>query len=110
MTARKTTARKAIPANAPKPQDHKPKMSAAARKAEAEDGFVIIEQCGVKLRVPVAAGKVPVAAIDKFRDGDNYGGVKALLGPDQWQKLSDAGMTIDDLNEIDGKIKEVSGN
>lgn len=105
-----TAARKRIPATAPKPQDHKTKRSTAARKAEAGDGYAVIKQCGVTLRIPVAPGTVPVAAIDKFRDGDNFAGIKALLGKEQWQALCDAGMTVDDLNEIDGKVKEVAGN
>lgn len=100
MTAAKPPARpakKAAPA------------SVAARQAEAEDGYVIVEQCGVTLRIPVG-GKITVAAIDAFRDGDNYGGTKLMVGADQWKRLSDAGMTGDDLDELGGKLKDASGN
>lgn len=97
MTTTRTPRKKAAPA------------SVAARQAEAEDGFVTVEHCGVTLKVPVA-GKVPVAAIDLFRDGDNYGGTKLMIGAEQWQKLSDAGMTRDDLNELGKKITKTQGN
>jgi len=47
-----------VPANAPKPQDHKPprKRTAAARRAEAVNGngngMITIEQRGVELTIP----------------------------------------------------------
>lgn len=82
---------------------------AAAREAEAEDGYVTVEHCGVDLRVPVR-GKIPVAATDAFRSGDNYAGTKHMLGEEQWQKLSDAGMTMDGLDELGGKIRAALGN
>jgi len=87
----------------------KVKASTAARQAEAEDGFVIIEQCGVTLKIPVG-GKLAVAAVDAFRDGDSYGGTKLMVGADQWKLLSDAGMTMDDLAELGEKLKDASGN
>ena len=97
---------KRVPAAAkPRPR----KVAAAAREAEADDGFVNLEQCGVKLRIPVGK-KVPVAAIDAFRDGDNYEGTKQMLGAKQWQALSDAGMNGDDLDELGAKLSEATGN
>lgn len=95
-------------AAAPKPRKGS-SASAAAREAEAENGFVTIKQCGVTLRIPTH-GKVPVAAIDAFRDGDNYEGTKQMIGLDQWKKLSDAGMTRDDLEELGTKLGEALGN
>lgn len=83
--------------------------STAARQAEAEDGYVTIEQCGVSLRVPVG-GKVTLAAIDLFREGDNYGGTKEMLGAEQWKRLCDAGATTDDLEELGDKLNGTSGN
>lgn len=104
MVAKRAAAAKRAPAKAgPR------KVAAAAQEAEAGDGFVTLEQCGVKLRIPVGK-KVPVAAIDAFRDGDNYEGTKQMLGKDQWQKLSDAGMNGDDLDELGAKLSEATGN
>lgn len=95
---------------APKPRKRAAaKVSVAAREAEADDGFVALEQCGVKLRIPVGK-KVPISAIDAFRDGDNYEGTKQMLGAKQWQALSDAGMNGDDLDELGGKLSEATGN
>lgn len=82
---------------------------AAAQEAEAGEGFVAIEQRGVKLRVPIA-GKLPIAAVDAFRAGDNYEGTKAMLGDEQWQKLRDAGVTLEELDELGKKIEEAAGN
>lgn len=94
---------------APQKRASKAAPAAAAREAEAEDGFVVVEHCGVDLRVPVR-GKIPVAATDAFRAGDNYAGTKHMVGEEQWQKLSDAGMTMDGLDELGGKIREALGN
>lgn len=81
----------------------------AAREAEADDGFAHLEQCGIKLRIPIR-GKTPIAAIDAFRAGDNFEGTKQLLGKEQWQLLSDAGMTAADLDELGKKLQAYSGN
>jgi hypothetical protein len=81
----------------------------AAREGEAEDGFVRIEQCGVSLRIPVK-GKIPLSAIDLFREGDNYGGTKEMVGAEQWKKLVAAGATNDDLDELGKKLADASGN
>ena len=61
----------------PAPQKKQPKKAAAAaQEAEAsDDGFVELEWRGVQLRIPVE-GKLPVAAVDAFRAGDNYEGTK----------------------------------
>lgn len=93
----------------PQARSRKAPASTVARQAEAEDGYVTLEQCGVKLRIPVG-GKITVAAIDAYRDGDNYEGTKQLLGKEQWKLLSDAGMTADDLDELGEKLKAASGN
>lgn len=103
-----------IPEHAPEPQDHKPKKKRAAareaaREAEAGDGFVTIEQCGVTLRIPVG-GKIPYAAIRRFREGDNLGGTEVLLGEEQCKALEDAGATMDDFDAIGAKLLESVGN
>lgn len=91
---------------APKP---KKKPSVAAQEAEAGDGFVTVEHRGITLKIPVR-GKTPIAAIDAFRAGDNYEGTKQTLGDDQWKQLSDAGMTVDELDELGNKLEAAAGN
>jgi hypothetical protein len=89
--------------------DKKPRKSAAAkaREAEAADDFVVIEQRGVKLRIPV--GNIPIAAIDAARAGDNYGCTKALLGEEQWKALTAAGAGSRDIDELGEKLAEATG-
>lgn len=87
----------------------KKSASTVARQAEADDGVVTVEQCGVTLRIPVG-GKTPLAAIDAYLVGDEYAGNKAVLGDEQWKALCDAGATMDDLEQIGDKIKEAAGN
>lgn len=98
-----------LPTPDQKPSKAKKKASVAAREAEADDGFVTLEQCGVTLRIPVG-GKVPIAAVDEFRAGDNYAGTKLMIGTEQWESLCGAGMTMDDLDELGGKLREATGN
>lgn len=83
--------------------------SAAARRAEAVDGIVTLEQCGVPLRIPIG-GKTPLAAIEAYLAGDEYAGNKAILGDKQFQALVDAGATMDDFDQIGDKITEAAGN
>lgn len=86
----------------------KPRKSAAAkaREAEAADDSVTIEQCGVKLRIPV--GNIPIAAIDAARAGDNYGVTKAMVGEEQWKSLGAAGAGARDVQELGDKIAEAA--
>lgn len=81
----------------------------AAREAEAGDGFLTFEECGVTLRVP-ALGKRSLKTIDLFRAGDSYGATRDLLGEEQWTRLVDAGATEEDLNELAAKIRGAWGN
>jgi len=87
----------------------KPRKSPAAkaREAEAADDFVVIEQCGLKLRIPV--GNIPIAAIDAALDGDNYACTKALLGEEQWKALTAAGAGSRDIDELGKKLTEATG-
>lgn len=99
-------------AHLPEPERKSKKKASpvsAAQEGEAGDGFVTLEQCGVSLRIPVR-GKVPVAAVDAFRAGDNYEGTKQMIGAEQWKLLSDAGLTMDDLDELGAKLQETTGN
>lgn len=95
----------------PDPPQPKPKKKAsvAAREAEAGDGYVTIEQCGVKLKFPVA-GNIPLKAFIAFGEGDNLEGTKLLLGPEQWNKFLEKDPTLDDFEEIGKKLQESSGN
>lgn len=101
----------AIPENAPKPQDRKPKKakkSTEARQAEA-DGYIDIEQCGVPLRIPIA-GKVPLKAYMAFKNNDEIGGTEELLGPEQWSAFMAKNPTVDDFAEIGKKLTDLLGN
>lgn len=115
-----TTPRKRVPASAPKPQDHKPKKTAAARKAEAE-GFVDIDVSGITLKVP-AGENVPMKALLRFQglnddltplaegvDGNLLGSAE-LLGPDQWAKFLAQNPTVKDFQEIGDNLASLVGN
>lgn len=116
-----TTPRKRVPASAPKPQDHKPKKSAAARQADA-DGFAIIEQCGVELRIDLK--NLPVKALLRFEglkdDLTEFSkeekpkaelmGTMELLGPEQWAALLAKNPGLQDFEEIGQKFQELLGN
>lgn len=105
-----------IPSAAPEPQDHKPKKTpaqkkaaATARKAEAEDGYLTVEQCGVTLRIPIG-GKVPLAAYIEFDKGNELAGTELLLGPEQWAAFLKANPTIDDFAAVGKQLEELAGN
>jgi hypothetical protein len=90
----------------PKP---KKKPSVAAREAEAGDGYVIVEQCGIELRIPIL-GKVPLAAVLAFMNGDEFGGTELLLGAKQWAAFLAKNPTMDDFSAIGDKLAEAAGN
>lgn len=111
----------AIPEAAKKPQDRKPKKSAAARKAEA-DGFAAIEVCGITLRIDMS--NLSVKALMLF-DGLNddltemgpedkkvaeLKGFRLLLGPDQWAALLDRNPGTRDFEEIGKQFSALAGN
>lgn len=113
MTAAKKVSR--IPANAPRPQDRKPKKTPAqkaaikALQAEAEDGYVTVEQCGITLHIPVG-GKIPLAAVIAFEQDDNLRGTELLLGEEQWAAFLAAKPTLDDFVAIGKQLEEITGN
>lgn len=98
----------AIPEDAPKPEDHKKKRSAEARKAEA-DGFAVLEQCGIELRIPLGEN-VPLSAYIAFKDGDEMRGTEALLGSEQWSAFMAANPTVGDFAAIGQKLSDLLGN
>lgn len=97
-----------IPEGAPKPQDHKKKRSAEARKAEA-DGFIDVEQCGVALRIPLGEN-VPLEAYMAFKNDDELRGTELLLGAEQWQAFLAAKPTVGDFAAIGQKLTDALGN
>lgn len=113
------TPRKKIPANAPAPQDHAPKKTAAARKAEA-DGFATIVQCGLTLRFPTK--NLPMKAVLRYQGLNDdltpiespklipMMGLRELLGSEQWEQFLEKNPTIDDFEQASDKIGEVLGN
>lgn len=110
-TPRKATPpRKRVPATAPKPQDHKPKQSTEARKAEAGDGYVTLEQCGLSLRIPIGPETMPLKAYLRFKEGDEVGGTELLLGEEQWETFLAANPTVADFAAIGSAMKEAAGN
>ncbi|MBL3743451.1 Uncharacterised protein [Mycobacteroides abscessus subsp. abscessus] len=118
MTApRKNQPRRAIPANAPKPD---PKKSAQARQAEAVDGFVTVEQCGVTFRIGLGEN-MPFEVVEEMtarpepqsKDEQrryDLAVTKALLGPEQWEAFRAARPLVRDYNELNDKITDLMGN
>lgn len=102
-----------IPDHAPQPRDRKPKSRAGARRDEAETDVVVLEQCGVEIVVPRHQGKWPLAATEKFAEGNEVLGMRELMGKDQWSELIGAGATNDDLTELAEQMSDelgLSGN
>lgn len=112
-----------LPAPEPDPPKSKPKKKAsvAARQAEAEGGYVTVEQCGVELKIPI--GKtVPFKATLRFMglhddltplgddENGNLLGTRILLGPEQWAAFLEKNPTTDDFNAIGDQLQELSGN
>ena len=106
---KKTAPRKRAAAQAPEPEDDKPKMSGQARYSEAEDGFVTIEQCGVELRIPFGV-KVPLTAYLAFKDDDEVRGTELLLGPEQWAAFLAANPNMGDFAAIGQQLRALAGN
>ena len=120
---RKTaTARRRAATAAPKTQDEKPANSAEARRAEAVDGFVDIEQNGVALSIPFG-DSVPLEVIEVLvnqaatepqsgaEEIVNEAAVtKALVGPEQWAAFMATRPTLRDYRELSEKIRGLSGN
>ncbi len=99
-----------IPANAPRPQDHKPKKKRKkAAHAEAVDGYLSLTVAGVDLKVPIK-GKMPVKSAIAFANGDEFGGTSELLGLEQWERFLDVNPTLDDYRELSEAIAEAVGN
>ena len=120
--ARKTAAARRRAATAPKAQDQTPAKSVEARRAEAVDGFVDIEQNGVALSIPFG-DSVPLEVIEVLvnqaatepqsgaEEIVNEAAVtKALVGPVQWAAFMATRPTLRDYRELSEKIRGLSGN
>jgi len=104
-----------IPANAPKPQDRKPKKTPAqkaaakALQAEAKDGYVSIESLGLTLQIPIGED-VPFDAYIAFEQGDEARGTRLLLGEEQWTAFLEKKPLVRDFNDIARQLLELTGN
>lgn len=119
---RKTAAARRRAATAPKAQDQTPAKSVEARRAEAADGFVEIEQNGVTLSIPFG-DNVPLEVIQVLVDQaatEPQNGAeevakeaevtRALVGPVQWAAFMATRPTLRDYRELSEKIRGLSGN
>lgn len=97
-----------IPDGAAQPKDRPKKKSADARKAEA-DGFAVIKQRGIELRIPLGEN-VPLSAYMAFKDGDEMRGTELLLGAEQWSAFMATDPTVGDFAEIGRKLTDILGN
>lgn len=105
-----------IPPGARKPQDHQAKKTVAekraataARKGEADDGYLTVKQCGISLKIPIG-GKVPLAAYIEFEKGNELAGTEILLGPKQWELFLSKDPTLDDFAAIGAQMEALTGN
>lgn len=103
------------------PRKRAAKKSTEARQAEAGDGFVTIEHCGLTLRIPIGDNvpldlmeeidtpepESPTEADERRRD---IALTKALLGPDQWAAFKGTKPTWRDYRALGAKISEYLGN
>ena len=75
-----------IPANAPEPQDHKPKKSAPQREAEGIT-TIDIEYDGESYEIPSDPADWPITASEALENKLVISAVRLMLGPKQWQKV-----------------------
>lgn len=86
--AKRPAKRTTIPANAPKPQDHKaPKKTAAQREAEGIDE-VEVEFDGEIYEIAADPIDWKVSTTEAFEQGKVVTAIRQLLGPEQWKTLS----------------------
>jgi hypothetical protein len=112
--ARKAPA-KAIPAGARKPQDRKPRKptKAEAQAAEAVDGFVTVEQCGMKFQIPTTQESLSAElALDIMLGASDEKTLVNLIGEDKLRAFvtMDPKPSAGDLIELFEKVKDTQGN
>lgn len=105
----------------PEPAPKKKRPSVAARQAEAGDGYVTVEQCGIELKIPTGT-KMPFKATLRFmglnddltplddNENGNLLGTVLMLGPEQWAAFLEKNPTIEDFEAIGNQLQEMSGN
>lgn len=105
----------------PTPKPKKASAAAVARQAEAGDGYVTVEQCGIALKIPTGT-KMPFKATLRFMglnddltplgagENGNLLGTALMLGPEQWAAFLEKNPTIDDFEAIGTQLQEMSGN
>lgn len=76
-----------IPANAPEPQDHKPKKSPPQREAEGIT-TIEIQFDGEEYEIPADPADWPVDASEAMEHNHVITAVRIMLGPKQWQKVA----------------------
>lgn len=76
-----------IPANAPEPQDHKPKKSPPQREAEGIT-TIEIQFDGEDYEIPADPADWPVDASEAMEHNHVITAVRIMLGPKQWQKVA----------------------
>jgi hypothetical protein len=97
-----------IPAKAPKPQDHRPKKSAAQREGEGDD-TIVFEHNGVDFTIPAHPLDWPAVAVTAFEDGKAMSSLRAVLGPEQWPTLAAMNPTAREAAEFFNRIARESG-
>lgn len=82
--------------------------AAAAAADEAEGKSFVFTYAGKPYEVPPATAW-PIAALRRLTEGDLDAALGELLGPDEYDQLSEAGIKLGDLNVLFEEIAKRSG-
>ncbi len=109
--------RPTIPANAPRPQDHKPKAS-----EEPEDDYpnavmdeatgilmVTIHHDGMELTIPADPEDWPIQATLAFEDGKILNAIRALLSPREFNKVLAKNYRNKDFGKLYERLAKAGG-
>lgn len=109
--------RPTIPANAPRPQDHKPKAS-----EEPEDDYpaavvdeatgiltVTIHHDGMELTIPADPEDWPIQATLAFEDGKILNAIRALLSPREFNKVLAKNYRNKDFGRLYERLAKAGG-
>lgn len=97
-----------IPANAPKPQDRKPKKSAPQREAEGIT-TIEIEYDGEFYEIPADPADWPITASEALENKRVISAVRLMLGPQQWAKVARKGYRNRQFSEMFDLIANEGG-
>lgn len=114
--ATKRAPRKAArPANAPEPQDRKPKKAVQsgepARRHEAS-GVKTVEvddDRGFTAVIPAHQGDWPLRCAQYFSQGRHLDAIEILLGTEQWEAYLDTEPTVNDGAHLGRRVAEAVG-